>query len=428
MQVKKEQLSPTKVKLTAIAEQSMMDEIKHEVLTHLAKDHVKIQGFRAGKAPLNLVEKNVDQQLLQSEFLEQAVNRMYVTALQHNRVRPVSQPEISITKFVPFTTLELTAEVETVGDVKLPDYKAIKLVKPKVSVTAKDVDKVVHDLQTRLSERKEVERAAKSGDEAVIDFAGTDAKTKEAIAGADGKDYPLVLGSANFIPGFEDKVIGMKPGETQSFELTFPKDYGTTALQNRKVTFKVTIKKLNEMTEPKADDDFAGKVGPFKTVAELKADIKKQLTAEKINELDRQYESDLLEQIAAKTTVAIPAVLIDEEVERQEQGERQNLTYRGQTWQEHLKEEGVTEEEHRERQRPAAELRVKAGLALSEIAEQEGIKVTPEETEIRLQLMKGQYQDPTMQAEFDKPETRREVSNRLLSEKTIAKLTTYASK
>jgi FKBP-type peptidyl-prolyl cis-trans isomerase (trigger factor) len=126
--------------------------------------------------------------------------------------------------------------------------------------------------------------------------------------------------------------------------------------------------------------------------------------------------------------VAIPEALVDEEVERQEQGERQNLTYRGQTWQEHLKEEGVTEEQHRERQRPAAELRVKAGLALSEIAEQEGVKVTPEEVEIRLQLMKGQYQDPTMQAEFDKPETRQEVGNRLLSEKTIAKLTSYASK
>jgi trigger factor len=215
MQVKKEQLSPTKVKLTAIAEQAMIDEVKHDVLTHLAKDHVKIQGFRPGKAPLNLVEKNVDPLLLQSEFLEQAVNRMYVTALQHNRIRPVSQPEVSITKFVPFTDLEMSAEVETVGDVKLPDYKAIKLAKPKVSVTAKDVDKVLGDLRTRLAERKEVERPAKSGDEAVIDFTGTDAKTKESIAGADGKDYPLVLGSANFIPGFEDEVTGMKPGESK---------------------------------------------------------------------------------------------------------------------------------------------------------------------------------------------------------------------
>ncbi len=184
---------------------------------------------------------------------------------------------------------------------------------------------------------------------------------------------------------------------------------------------------MQELVEPKADDAFAATVGPFKTLAELKADIKKQLTAEQENDARRAYESELLEKLAAKTTVAIPKSLIDEEIDRHEADERQNITYRGQTWEEHLKEEGVTEEEHREKQRPAAELRVKAGLLLSEIAEAEKIDVTPEELDLQLNLLRGKYTDPTMLAELEKPAVRRDLVSRLLSEKTIAKLSEYAT-
>jgi len=333
-----------------------------------------------------------------------------------------------VTKFVPFTELEITAEVEIVGDIKLPDYKKIKLAKPEVKVTAKDVDEVIQSLRTRLAEKTDVERAAKAGDEVTIDFAGTDVKTKEPIAGADGTDYPLVLGSNSFIPGFEDELVGLQPGQDKTFVITFPKDYGVAALQNRKVSFTVTVKAVKELQEPKVDDAMAAKIGPFKTVDELKKDIKQQITVERQQEVDRQYESDLLEQVAKKTKAAIPAALIDEEVDRQLQQLKQNLVYRGQTWQEFLAAENLTEDKWREAQRPNAELRVTAGLALSEIAEAEQIRVTREEAEVRLQLIKGQYQDKAMQAELDKPEARREIANRLLSEKTIAKLTDYASK
>jgi trigger factor len=426
MQIKKEQLTPTKIKLILAAEPALMDEVKHHVLTDLSKK-VKIQGFREGKAPLSMVEKNVDQNLLQTEFLEHAVNRLYSEAANQDRLRPIDQPQVSVTKFVPFSELEITAEVEVVGEIKLPDYKKIKLAKPEVKLTAKDVDDVIKSLQTRMAERKEVTRAAKLGDELTIDFKGTDAKTKEAIAGADGTDYPIILGSNSFIPGFEDELVGLKTGEEKTFEITFPKDYGVKALQSRKVTFAVTVKKVTELSEPKADDAFAAKVGSFKTLAELKADIKKQVGAERQQEADRSYESDLLETIAKKTKAAIPNALIEEEVERQMSQLKQNLMYRGQTWPEFLEAEQKTEEEYRQSLKPVAELRVTAGLALSDIAEAENIDVTIEEVDIRLQLLRGQYQDPAMQAEFDKPETRREIAQRLLSEKTIAKLTEYAT-
>jgi trigger factor len=428
MQVTKKNLTPTKVELSVSVDQTMLDSVKTEVLTHLAKDHVKIQGFRTGKAPLSLVEKNVDQQLLQSEFLDSALNRAYGQALDEQKLRPVAQPEVKLTKFVPYTTLEFSAEVEVVGDIKLPDYKKVSVERKKVDVGAKDVSEVLQNLQTRIADKTEVTRAAKDGDELIIDFAGTDANTSEPIQGADGKDYPLVLGSDSFIPGFEANLVGMKPGEEKVFTITFPADYGVAALQSRKVTFTTTVNKVQELKQPKLDDEFAAKVGPFKTLAELKADIKKQVTAERETEAERDFQNELLAKIADQTEADIPDMLIENEIDRMEAEERQNLVYRGQTWEEHLTAEGVTNEQHRERQRDLAATRVKSGLMLAEVAEKEGVTVDDSEVNAQLAQLKTQYTDPQMQAELDKPETRREIASRIVSEKTITKLSTYASK
>lgn len=425
MQVKRDQISATKVKLTVTADQKVIDQVKKATLER-ASQTVKVPGFRPGKAPLNLVEKQVDSSLFQAEFLEQAVNHLYVEAAQHEKLRPVTQPEINITKFVPFTTLEFTAEVESVGKIKLPDYKKIKVDTKPAEVTAKDVDKVIDNLQTRGASKEAVKRAAKLGNEVLIDFAGRDAKTNGAIAGADGKDYPLILGSNAFIPGFEDKLIGIKTGDKIEFPLVFPKDYGVKTLQSKKVIFAVTAHKVSEVVKAKLDDAFAASVGPFKTVTELKADIKQQLVTEAKREQQRVYDNTMLEKIADKSTVAMPDALIEDEIGRMEAEEKRNITYRGQTWQEHLVEEGIDETAHRAKQRPGAELRVKAGLVLAEVAELENITVTPEELEIRIQLLKGQYNDATMKSELDNPESRRDIMSRMLSEKTLDRLRSFS--
>jgi trigger factor len=424
MHIQREQKKPTQTHLTITAAAEDLLPIKNHVLGHFKKS-AKVPGFRPGKAPLSLIEKNIDQKALSDEFLEHAVNDLYRKALEQEKIRPIAAPEVQLKKFVPFTTLEFEADVETVGEIKLADYKTLKLAKTPVTVSAKDVNEVMTNLQKRLAERSEVKRAAKEGDEVIIDFAGSDEEGKP-ISGADGKDYPLNLGSKSFIPGFEDNILDMKAGEEKEFKVTFPKDYGVAELQSKKVTFKVTAKKVQELKEPKLDDELAKKAGPFKTVAELKADIKTQLKAEREREAQNQYENKLIQQIVEKSTVQIPEVLIEEQAQRLEDEEKRNLVYRGQTWQEHLDAEGVTEEEHRKRHKPDAELRVKAGLILSEIADREQLSVEPEELEIRLQMLKGQYKDPSMQTELDKPENQQEIAAQLLTEKTIAKLVDYA--
>ncbi len=426
MQINRDTLTPTRLKLTITADQALLDGVKAEVVTVLGRN-LKLQGFRPGKAPKHLIEKQIDQNMLQTEFLEQAVNRAYVAALQSEKLRPTAQPEISISKFVPFDTLEFTAELDVVGEIKLADYKKIKLAPKPVKITKDQIDAVIADLKGRIADKEDVSRPVEAGDQATIDFAGIDAKTKEPISGGDGKDYPLLIGSNSFIPGFEDNVIDMAAGDTKDFDITFPADYGVQALQKRKVNFTVTVKSVQAVKEPNLDDDFAAKVGPFKTMVELKADITRQLTSEAEVQNQRNFENELLETIASKSTVAIPDSLIDEEVTRLEEEEKRNLVYRGQTWQEHLDDEGQTAEQHRAKNREPAELRVKAGLVLGEIADKEAIAVTPEEVEMRVMMLKGQYKDVAMQAELDKPENRQDIANRLLSEKTIQKLASYAA-
>ncbi|GAC1499217.1 MAG: trigger factor [Candidatus Saccharimonadales bacterium] len=427
MQLKREQITPTSIKLTLSADQTVLDKVKLAVLNKLSKN-VKVPGFRPGKAPASLVEKSIDQSVLQTEFIDNVVNDIYLDAIEQTDIRPVAAPKIVSTKFVPFTTLEFTADVDVVGDSILADYKSIKQKLAPVEISNDEVKTVLENLRERAATKTEVTRPAKLGDELIIDFKGMDKLTKKPIDGGEGKDYPLILGSKSFIEGFEDKLVGTKAGTEKALDLTFPSNYGSPGLQNKKVTFDVTIHKVKELKLPALDDAFAATVGPFKSLAELKADVKKQLQAEKQQEATRKFDNELIQKIADKSEVSIPAQLIEDEIDRIEEDDRRNVVYRGQTWQEHLDSEGVTEVEHREKQRVTAELRVKAGLILGEISAKEGLTVTPEELEVRLQLLKGQYNDPAMLAELDKPDNRRDIMSRLITEKTIDKLRQYATK
>jgi len=427
MQVKKTNPTPTQAVLTVIADQKELGTIKSHVLTHF-QHKVKVPGFRAGKIPAELLEKHIDPAALQSEFLEEAIEQLYVAAANDHQLRPVDKPQISIKKFVPFTTLEFEATVEVLGTVTLPEYTKIKKAKPVAKVTDADVKGVIESLQTRLSQKKDVSRAAKEGDQVFLDFKGVDAKTKEPISGADGKDYPLIVGSNTFIPGFEPELIGLKADDEKTFTITFPKDYGMQALQGRKVAFTVNIIKVQEMVLPKADDDFAAKAGPFKTLADLKTDIKKQLEVEGQNKADRDFESELIKEISDKSKVDIPEVLINDQVARLWTELQQNIMYRGMTIQEFLGAEDKTEDTYRKDiLRPQAIDRVKASLVLAEVAEREKLDVTPEELELRRQKYKSEYQDAQMQAELDKPEALRDISARMLTEKTVNRLVTHAT-
>lgn len=425
MQVKRQNTSDTKISLTVSADHKELDSLKQITLEKL-RSSVKVPGFREGKVPTNLVEKNVNQQTLQSEFLDEALSQLYREAANQQKIRPIDRPNIVIKKFVPFSDLQFEAEVEILGPIKLSDYKNVKKPLKKVAVTDKEVTDVLDNLATRQAKKVEVKREAKNNDEVWIDFSGVDSK-KQSIPGADGKDYPLVLGSKTFIPGFEEKLVGKKAKDEVTFTITFPKNYGAKKLAGAKVTFTVKVNKVEEVIKPKIDDDFAKNAGPFKDLADLKSDIKAQLLAEKQKQALQQQESEIIREVTEKSSVSIPDSLITDQVERMLAEFKQDLTYRGMTYPEFLKQEGLTENTHKDTiLLPEAKNRVKAGLVLAEIAEKESITVTPEEVELRIQALKGQYTDTAMHVELDKDDSKRDISSRLMTEKTINKLVEFS--
>lgn len=415
---------PTKTlaQVTITADQSELERYKAKVLQKFQAE-LKLAGFRKGHAPVALVEKSVDQNMFQQEFLEEAMTALYTAAAKSEKLRPISSPKVTLKKFVPYTELEFDAEVTVVSDIVLPDYKKMKVAREKAEVSKKDVEDVIENLRTRASTKTDVERAAKETDQVWINFEGFDQKGAP-IDRADGKDYPLVLGSNTFIPGFEPELLGKKAGEKTEFTLTFPKNYGVASMQGQKVTFKVTVNKVQEVTLPKVDDAFAAGLGPFTSVEQLRTDIEKQLQQDKEEAARRNHEAATLRAIVEKTKVTVPQELIDEQTEMLVREVRQNAIQRGQTYEELLKAEGKTEEQYKkEVLEPEALDRVKAGLVLSEIAEAEKLTVEANELDERLAALKAQYKDEKMQAELDKLENQRDIANRILTEKTIKLLT-----
>ena len=427
MQLSAEYKKPTKVVLNVSADSQELAGYKNQAVRHLGA-HTRIPGFRTGKAPLGVIEKHLERDALVDEFVNRAVNDLYAKAMRQEKLRPAGRPEVTLQKVVPFSVLQFSAAVEVVGPVVLPNIGAIKVApKSAAPVTGKDVAAVLESLRQRLATRQKVDRPASAGDEVVIDFEGFGPDGKP-ISGAQGKNYPLRLGSSTFIPGFEEELNGLKSGDRKQFELTFPREYGVKALQNKKVTFKAAVKEVWAVSLPPLDDQMAQKAGPFGSLEKLKVDIRDQLAAERRRQARRDYEDELVRAVTAKTTVAIPESLVDDQILRMESEEKRNLAYRGQTWQEHLNEVGQTEQQHRDSKRAEAEERVRGGLVLSEIAEQHNLTTSNEEIAVRLEVLKNQYHDAAMRAELDKPQNREDIASRIITEKAIAKLKELSGK
>ena len=419
MQITTEAIDKTKVKLNIKADSNELNIAKQQALKNLS-NNVRVPGFRTGSAPAAMVEKQLDPNVLAEETLSLAVNAIYSTALIQEKLRAVNNPEVNVTAFVPYTQLEFSATVEVIGKLKLGKYKDLNVPKDMVKVSAKEINEVIERLRNQLASRNEVERAAKSGDEVVLDFKGVDAKTKEPISGADGKDYPLILGSNSFIPGFEDQLIGLKKDQTKAFDIVFPSDYGVKSLQKKKVNFNVSIKSVNERSLPKVDDAMAKLVGPFKSLDELKADIKKELTDNAEREALSKLQNEILDKIVSVSSVDIPEALIKEESERLDREQRQNAAYAGLTWKEYLERDNLSEESFNELAKQQATIRIKTGLILGEIASKENISVSAAELDAKMSELKTTYaSDQAMQEELKKPENRQDIKNRLMVEKTI---------
>ncbi len=423
MNTKRENISDSRVKLTITLDKKELEDGEAVALVHLAKA-VKVPGFRKGKVPPSVAKKHVDPQALAQETLEHAISRAVAEAFTSEDVRALERPEVEVIKFVPSQEAEFTAEADIIPPVKLGNYKKLTAPKAEKKKIAKaDVEETVGRIKKQLAEKKSVERAAKLDDEAVIDFIGK--KDGEAFEGGSGNDYPLVLGSGSFIPGFEEAVVGHKAGESFDVNVSFPDEYHVKELAGQPVVFETTLKTVNELVEPEESDELAAKVGPFQTMDELRADIKRELESQAEQQYDEAVRDHYVEQLVEKSDVSVPAILRKDQVESIERDMTQNLMYQGLSIDQYIEQKGFkSRDEWLEKEvNPLADSRVKAGLVLSELSKIENVTATSEELADRIGAMKSQYDNqPEMAKRFDEPEVQRDIANRLLTEKTVERL------
>ncbi len=417
-------LSDTKVSLTITVGALELGEAEQVALAKLSKT-TKVPGFRAGKVPASIVAKHVDPNTLQEQSLDVALNRAVAEAFVKEKLQPLDRPEVEVKKFVPGEILEFTADVEVLPKVELGDYKKLSTKKEKVTVTAKEINETIERMRAGLAEKKEVTRAAKDADEVVIDFVGK--IDGVAFDGGTATDYTLKLGAGQFIPGFEEGIVGHKLEETFDIDLKFPKDYHSAELAGSAVTFTVTLNKILEAELPEVNDAFAEKAGPFKTVTELKDDIKRELTSQKDRESNDKYKDALITELVEKSKVPVPDVLIEDQVRSIERDFEQNLLYQGLTIDSYLTQNKFKDiEEWREKEvRPTALKRVKAGLVLAELTTVLKVSATAAEIDEHVEVHKQQYlNNPEVLKQFETEEVRRDIGNHFVTDKTIEHLVT----
>jgi trigger factor len=423
METKITSQTDTEAQFTVTLNQAELEHIKTEVFDELRK-RVKAAGFRPGKAPDMIVERELGSASVQSEFIDHAIQHSYLQAIRELSLQVVTSPKVSLDKFVPYTELEYKATVELMPKVKLGDYQKLRVKRPSVKVEPAEIERTIEDLRRREAARLDSEQPAKKGDEVNFDFEGT--KDGQAVPGASAKNQTLQLGSGQFIPGFEDELTGLKKGDEKSFDIRFPANYHEKSLADEVVTFKVKLNSVTELVLPEVDAEFVAKVSPFKTLDELKNDITTRISGEKAEQVSRQYEQEVMEKVLAESKFKSPESLVQQQLERMRAELNQNLAYSGLDIDKYLDLTKKTREDMEKEMRPEAERRVGLAMVLTEVAAQEGLSVGKDELDSEIARLKQDYPDPQTQAELDNPTTREEVYNHLMSSKVIAKLLSYA--
>lgn len=410
-------------KLTIVVEDAELKQAVSKAYDEL-RPRVKAAGFRPGKAPDSIIERELGATTVQSEVLEHAVVATYSKAVTGEMLRVLGQPKVSIVKFVPYTALEYEAEVELLPEAKLGDYGKIRLKRPEVKVEPSEIEATIEDLRRRQAVRIDSDRPAKLGDEVVFDFHGT--KDGQDVPGASAKGHTLKLGSNQFIPGFEEQLVGLKAGDSKTFNITFPEDYQEASLKGSEVTFAVKVQKVVDLALPEVNQEFVASVSPFKSLDELKADIAERIANQKAEAAARVFEQKLLDKVLESSTYQTPLVLVQQQVQRLKGELTQNLSHTGLDLPKYLEMVKKTEAELEAEFRPEAEKRVGLALVLTAVAAAEKIELAADELDAEIARLKGQYPDPEMQAELDAPGAREEIYNHLMASRVIARLSEIA--
>ena len=377
------------LKLEFTIESKKFDEGMKKVYAKSAR-YFNIPGFRKGKAPMAMVEKQYGPEIFYEDTFNEIVPEEYERELKENNIDAVSRPEIEIKQMGKGKDLIFTAVVQTKPDVKLGKYKGIQLKKIEYNVTDEDIEHELGHMADRNSRLVTVEdRAVENGDITVIDFEGfVDGK---AFEGGKAENHELTIGSNTFIPGFEDQIIGMKTGEEKDINVKFPEEYFSEELKGKNATFKVKLHEIKKKELPELNDDFAKDTSEFDTLDELKKSIKEKLEEENANKVKYETEDAAVKAVVDSAEVEIPSGMIDTEIDNMVRDIETRLSYQGMKLEQYLSMMGKSMEDFRKEYEEQAKTSVKTRLVLEAIVKAENIEASEEDINKKLKEMAAMY-------------------------------------
>ena len=378
------------VTLTVEVEAAEVSKAVEKAVKRLS-NRVNIPGFRKGKAPRKIIERNVGMDAIMQEAFDIVGPKAFADALEEQKIEPVSRPQIDIETLEDGKDLVFKATVTPRPEVKLGEYKGLKVEKNVEAVTDEDVEKQLKTFQDRQGKMVDAPEgsAVKDGDFTTLDFEGF--VDGEAFEGGKGQDYPLQIGSGSFIPGFEDQLIGAKIGEEKEVNVTFPEEYHAKELAGKAAMFKCTIRSIKQKELPAMDDELAKKVSKFETLEELKADVRKNLEENAARKAENDQKAAAIDMATSNITVDIPAVMIDNRVEGMIREMAMRLEQQGMSFDAYLQYAGTDINKIREDYRETAEKNVRTDLMLEEVAKAEDIKVEAKDLDAEVAGMAAAY-------------------------------------
>ena len=354
-----------------------------------ARKSIRIPGFRPGKAPRKMIESMYGAHVFYEDGLEEIFPQVYDFAVVQQDLKAIGRPSLTDMQISEENIVTLTLTTEVYPEVTLGQYKGLEVEKAEATVTDAQVEAELNRMQQNVASTETAEKAAEMGDTANIDFEGFDAGVP--FAGGKGENFDLKLGSGQFVPGFEEQVVGMTAGEEKDIDITFPEDYAAE-LAGKAVVFHVKLNKVTVTTLPELDDEFAKDVSEFETLEELKADIRAKALEAAEKQLQSAFENAAVEKAAENTTVDMPKALVESELDTQMERFAYQLQMSGYSMEQYAQMMGGDLNTMRNAFRPQAEKQAKISVTLEKIVEVEGLEVSEAEIEAECETLAKQYE------------------------------------
>ena len=353
------------------------------------KDQFTIDGFRKGKAPRTIIERHYGEGIFFEDALDELFRENYVKALDELDLEVIDSPAAEFTQLKKGEGFTATITVPVFPEIEVKDYKGVEVEKKEGKVDEKDVDQDIENIRKRNARMVSVDRKAETGDTVYFDYAGF--VGDEQFQGGTAEKQTLKLGSGMFIPGFEEELVGVKADEDRDVHVTFPEDYQAENLAGKDAVFHCHIHEVREEQLPDVDDDLAKDATEYETLEELKEATRKRLQEAAEKNAENQMKDEAAEKVMAANEFEIPAVMINDELDRSINDFAQQMAYSGLNLDMYFKYTNSNMEQLRDQIRPDAEKSVKLRIILQNIARLEGLKCTEEDLNSELEFMAKQY-------------------------------------